>query len=103
MPMVIDDERNIERLLRKRVRRINRLKNKLTMYLVRWVGRDPEYNIWMTAKQLLSDAKYHINTYKAAQKKAVVRVAPKHVPRVIVIEPPSLSVGLSSQDSKTLI
>ena len=101
LPMVVDNDKSIERLLHKRSRRIGRSKGKLIEYLVRWSGRGPEHDVWMSIKQLTGiNAKYLIDAYEAAQKEAVVKVVPKNVPRVIAIVPLKPSTGAPRVASK---
>ena len=88
LPTVID--KDIERLIRKRVRRIGRSKQKFTEYLVRFAGQGPEHDLWMTTQQL-SHAKYFIDAYEASQKEAVVTSIPHDHQRAIAVIPPKPS------------
>ena len=99
--IVVDDDKEIDRLLRKRVRRIGRSKTKLAEYLVRWIGHGPEHDVWMSTKQL-THAKYHIDAYEAAQKEAVVKSVPENVPKAIAIIPPKPSLGMPFEKDKAL-
>ena len=51
-PTVVDnkEEWKVERLLRKRSRRIRRAKTKSIEYLIRWTGHSPEHDIWISLK-----------------------------------------------------
>lgn len=103
-PIVVESGGDMERLLRKRSRYIGRSKTKITEYLVRWVARGPEHDVWMSTKQLTRLAPYLIDAYEASQKEAVVTSAPKEKEQAIAVRiPPRPMLPMPSADPKPVL
>ena len=93
-------EDKIDHLVRKRIRHLGRLKLKTTEYLARWAGYSPEYDTWITVKQL-AYAKDLIDDFEASQKEAVIQAVPKGVAKAIAVVLLKASKALPSTKSAT--